>query len=308
MLEIDDLSVRLPHTARPAIDHLSLAVAENETVGLVGESGSGKSLTARAVLGLLPKDARTSGEIRMDGADVLSMSPAGLRRHRAHSTAMIYQDPRAAISPFRRIGDFLAEIISEEIGRKAARARAVELLGMVGLPEPERHVRQYPHELSGGMLQRVVIAAALAGEPRLLLADEPTTALDVTTQAEIVRLLAELRARTRTGMLFITHDLELASMICDRVYVMYAGRIMETGPTRQLFAKPRHPYTSGLLAATPRVSDLGTLPPAIPGRPPDLLSAPPGCGFAPRCPHVMDSCTAAAPPLVDGVACVKAEL
>ncbi|MFD1939864.1 MULTISPECIES: ABC transporter ATP-binding protein [Nonomuraea] len=308
MLEIDDLSVRLPHTARPAIDDVSLTVAENETVGLVGESGSGKSLTARAVLGLLPKGSRTSGEIRMDGADVLSMSPAGLRRHRAHSAAMIYQDPRAAISPFRRIGDFLTEIIREELGAKAARARAVELLGMVGLPEPERHVRQYPHELSGGMLQRVVIAAALAGEPRLMLADEPTTALDVTTQAEIVRLLRDLRARTRTGMLFITHDLELASMICDRVYVMYAGRIMETGPTRRLFARPRHPYTSGLLAATPRVSDLGTLPPAIPGRPPDLLSAPPGCRFAPRCEHVMDSCTAAVPPLVDGVACVKAEL
>ncbi|MET9338730.1 MULTISPECIES: ABC transporter ATP-binding protein [unclassified Nonomuraea] len=307
MLEIDDLSVRLPRTARPAIDRISLTVAENETVGLVGESGSGKSLTARAVLGLLPKGARTSGEIRMDGADVLSMSPAGLRRHRTHAAAMIYQDPRAAISPFRRIGDFLAEILREEMGARAARARAVELLGMVGLPEPERHVRQHPHELSGGMLQRVVIAAALAGEPRLLLADEPTTALDVTTQAEIIRLLRELRARTRTGMLFITHDLELAAMICDRVYVMYAGRVMETGPTRQLFAKPRHPYTEGLLSATPRVSDLGTLPPPIPGRPPDLLSAPPGCPFAPRCPHAMDSCTAAAPLLVDGVACVKAE-
>ncbi|GAA3467666.1 ABC transporter ATP-binding protein [Nonomuraea roseola] len=308
MLEIDELAVRLPRTARPAIDHISLTVAANETVGLVGESGSGKSLTARAVLGLLPKDARISGEIRMDGADVLSMSPAGLRRHRTHSAAMIYQDPRAALSPFRRIGDFLAEILREEIGAKAARARAVELLELVGLSEPERRVRQYPHELSGGMLQRVVIAAALAGEPRLLLADEPTTALDVTTQAEIIRLLRDLRARMRTGMLFITHDLELASTICDRVYVMYAGRIVETGPTRRLFAEPRHPYTSGLLAATPRVSELGTLPPAIPGRPPDLLSAPPGCRFAPRCPHVMESCTAAAPPLVDGVACVKAEL
>ncbi|MBN6051102.1 ABC transporter ATP-binding protein [Nonomuraea sp. RK-328] len=307
MLEIDDLSVRLPHTARPAIDRMSLTVAENETVGLVGESGSGKSLTARAVLGLLPEGVQTGGAIRMDGADVLAMSPASLRRHRTHAAAMIYQDPRAAISPFRRIGDFLTEILREEIGARAARARAVELLGMVGLPEPERHVRQHPHELSGGMLQRVVIAAALAGEPRLLLADEPTTALDVTTQAEIIRLLRDLRARTRTGMLFITHDLELAAMICDRVYVMYAGRVMETGPTRRLFARPRHPYTAGLLAATPRVAHGGTLPPPIPGRPPDLLSALPGCPFTPRCPDAMDSCTAAAPLLVDGVACVKAE-
>ncbi|GAA2354744.1 ABC transporter ATP-binding protein [Nonomuraea africana] len=306
MLEIDELSVRLPHTARPAIDGISLTVAENETVGLVGESGSGKSLTARAVLGLLPAAALTAGRILMDGADVLRMSPAALRRHRTHGAAMIYQDPRAAISPFRRIGDFLTEILREELGARAARARAVELLGLVGLPEPERHVRQHPHELSGGMLQRVVIAAALAGEPRLVLADEPTTALDVTTQAEIIRLLRDLRARTAAGMLFITHDLELAAMICDRVYVMYAGRIMETGPTRRLFADPRHPYTSGLLAATPRVSDLGALPPAIPGRPPDLLTALPGCPFAPRCAHVTESCTAAAPSLADGVACVKA--
>ncbi|MFI6322914.1 ABC transporter ATP-binding protein [Nonomuraea sp. NPDC050556] len=295
MLEISALSVRLPRTARPALDDVSLRVEPGETVGLVGESGSGKSLTARAVLGLLPP-AAVSGQILFDGADVLTMAPAALREHRMHSAAMIYQDPRAAIGPFRRVGAFLAETMG--LSRSAARERSVELLEQVGLSE--RHLRQYPHELSGGMLQRVVIAAALAGKPRLLLADEPTTALDVTTQAEIIRLLREVRASS--GMLFITHDLELASMICDRVYVMYAGRIMESCT----LSHPRHPYTAGLLAATPRVTDLGVLPPPIPGRPPDLLTAFPGCPFAPRCPHVMDICTAAPPPLVDGVACVKA--
>src|SRR5437868_5707817 len=304
MLEISDLSVRLPNTARPATDRISLTVAENETVGLVGESGSGKSLTARAVLGLLP-NAEITGKIMVDGVDVRSMSPAELSRHRTHSAAMIYQDPRAAISPFRRIGEFLTEILREEMGKKAAMARALELLETVGLSEPSRRLRQFPHELSGGMLQRVVIAAALAGEPRLLLADEPTTALDVTTQAEIIRLLRELRSRMKTGMLFITHDLELAATISDRVYVMYSGRIMETASTHYVFTAARHPYTSALLAATPRLTNMGSLPPAIPGRPPDLLTAPPGCPFAPRCAYVMDVCTTSAPPLVDGVACLK---
>ncbi|GAA4046441.1 ABC transporter ATP-binding protein [Nonomuraea soli] len=296
MLSIEDLTVRLPHTARPAVDGLSLTVAENETVGLVGESGSGKSLTSRAVLGLLPPKAEATGKIMMDGADVLAMNRAELRQHRTRSVAMIYQDPRAAISPFRRVGDFLTETIAMD------RAAAAGLLETVGLRES--HLRNRPHELSGGMLQRVVIAAALAGRPRLLLADEPTTALDVTTQAEIIALLRRLRV---PGMLFVTHDLELAATICDRVYVMYAGRVMETRPTGELFRDPRHPYTAGLLAATPRLDELGTLPPAIPGRPPDLLAHLPGCPFAPRCPHVLDSCTAGVPGLVGGVACLRAE-
>ncbi|MFI6477302.1 ABC transporter ATP-binding protein [Nonomuraea sp. NPDC050663] len=296
MLSLTDLTVRLPRTARPAVDGLSLTVAENETVGLVGESGSGKSLTSRAVLGLLPPGAEVSGRIVMDGADVLAMNRAEMRQHRTRSVAMIYQDPRAAISPFRRVGDFLTETIAMD------RAAAAELLETVGLRES--HLRSRPHELSGGMLQRVVIAAALAGRPRLLLADEPTTALDVTTQAEIIALLRRLRV---PGMLFVTHDLELAATICDRVYVMYAGRVMETRPTGELFRDPRHPYTAGLLAATPRLDELGTLPPAIPGRPPDLLARLPGCPFAPRCPHALDSCTAGVPDLVAGVACPRAE-
>ncbi|UXI82325.1 ABC transporter ATP-binding protein, partial [Streptomyces vinaceusdrappus] len=220
LLTLDHLTVRLPGAARPVLDDVTLRVAAGEVVGLVGESGSGKSTTAKAALGLLPGRAAATGTVRVDGTDVLALTGEELRRHRARTVAMIHQDPRAALNPVRRVGDFLRE-------RGADRARAAELLDAVGLSDPERRLRQRPHEFSGGMLQRVVIAGALAARPRLLLADEATSALDVTTQAEILALLRGLRAEQGAGLLFITHDLHLAAAYCDRVYVMYAGRVVE---------------------------------------------------------------------------------
>lgn len=313
LLDIEDLNVRLAagRAARPVIDGVSLHVASGETVGLVGESGSGKSVTCRAVLGLLPRGATATGAVRVDGSDVLAMSAARLRELRRHHVAMVFQDPRAAVNPIRRIGDFVTEgMRAAGVPREAALGRAEELLESVGIRDPRTALRRYPHEFSGGMLQRVVIAAALAGEPRLLLADEPTTALDVTTQAEVVSILARLRAERAMGMLFVTHDLELAAAICDRVYVMYAGRIVEAQSADGLFARPRHPYTAGLLGATPRLGS--ELPPrAVPGRPVSLAEAPAGCAFAARCAHALPRCAEEKPVQreIGGarVSCLRAE-
>ncbi|WP_327358261.1 ABC transporter ATP-binding protein [Streptomyces sp. NBC_01304] len=420
VLEIEQLRLSLPGAARPVLDGVDLTVAAGETVALVGESGSGKTLTSRAALGLLPPGAVTSGAVRVAGDDVLAMDAERLRRVRARTAAMVFQDPRAAINPLRRIGDFLTEGLRAEAGRarRAERrggfdtgarggglltadgrrgrrpqgqggtgpdartaellpegmradagrgersrgqgsagsdarvagrlpegvradagrgertqrqgsagsdarapelllegmradtgrgeraplqggadpdARAAELLDAVGLSA--QVMRRYPHELSGGMLQRVMIAGALMAGPRLLLADEPTTALDVTTQAEIVALLAGLRERFGTGLLFVTHDLELAAAISDRVYVMYAGRIAESGPAGALFGAPGHPYTAALLSSTPRLEAPPGHLPAIPGRPPDLRTELPGCAFAPRCAHATDRCGTETPAL-----------
>ncbi|WP_055616819.1 ABC transporter ATP-binding protein, partial [Streptomyces phaeochromogenes] len=244
LLSLEDLTVQVPGTARPLLDSVTLTVAEGEVVGLVGESGSGKSTTAKAALGLLPTGADFSGSVRVDGTDVLGLRGEALRAHRADTVAMIHQDPRATLNPVRRIGDFLVE-------RGATKERAVQLLAAVGLSDPEQRVRQRPHELSGGMLQRVVIAGALAARPRLLLADEATSALDVTTQAEILAQLRTAREEQGAGLLFITHDLHLAAAYCDRVYVMYAGRVVEERSARALFTTPAHPYTQGLLTCTP---------------------------------------------------------
>ncbi|WP_406282824.1 ABC transporter ATP-binding protein [Embleya sp. NBC_00896] len=299
-LEIDDLTVRLPEgrAARPILDGVSLRVEKGESVGLVGESGSGKSVACRSVLGLLPAKAQVSGEVRVDGRDVLGLNKASLRSLRSREVAMVFQDPRASVNPMRRVGDFLTEgMRAAGIAPAVAAARALELLEAVGIRDPEGAMRRHPHHFSGGMLQRVVIAAALAGEPSLLLADEPTTALDVTTQAEVIGILTRLQAERGTGMLFVTHDLELAAAVCDRVYVMYAGRIVETQTAEGLFAKPRHPYTAGLLASTPRLDPDAGPPRAIPGRPVSLAEAPTGCAFAARCAHVQPRCTDEAPAL-----------
>ncbi|WP_405682597.1 ABC transporter ATP-binding protein [Streptomyces sp. NBC_00057] len=313
-LEIDGLGIRLPgeQAARPILDGVTLRVGAGETVGLVGESGSGKSVACRSVLGLLPAGARTSGEVRVAGRDVLTMNRAELAGLRAGQVAMIFQDPRASVNPLRRVGDFLTEGL-RGAGTPAAAAehRAEELLDAVGIRDPRGALRRYPHQFSGGMLQRVVIAAALAGEPALLVADEPTTALDVTTQAEIIAILTRLQAARGTGMLFVTHDLELASAICDRVYVMYAGRIVETSSTDALFDRPRHPYTAGLLACTPRIEAGAAAPRPIPGRPVSLAEAPPGCAFAARCAHAQPRCFEETPELAhhgDGLAaCHRAD-
>jgi peptide/nickel transport system ATP-binding protein len=283
LLTLDHLTVQLPDTARPLLDDVSLHIAAGEVVGLVGESGSGKSTTAKAALGLLPGGATASGAVRVADADVLSLTGEELRHHRARTVAMVHQDPRAALNPVRRIGDFLRE-------RGADRTRAAQLLAAVGLSDPEHRLRQRPHELSGGMLQRVVIAGALATSPRLLLADEATSALDVTTQAEILALLRTLRAEHDAGMLFITHDLHLAAAYCDHVYVMYAGRIVEERTAHALFTAPAHPYTRGLLSCSPTLGEAPRSLRPIPGRPPSLSDAFPGCPFAPRCPDAEPTC------------------
>ncbi|MFF8840220.1 ABC transporter ATP-binding protein [Streptomyces sp. NPDC015130] len=294
-LDVQGLRITLPGTARPVLDGVDLHVRAGETVALVGESGSGKSLTSRSALNLLPPGAVVEGAVRVRGEDVLTMNADQLRALRTGTVSMVFQDPRAALNPLRRIGDFLVESVTLAGGtsRADATARAVELLGAVGLDETA--LAKYPSQVSGGMLQRVMIAAALMGDPALVLADEPTTALDVTTQAEVIALLAELRARFGTGLLFVTHDLDLAAAISDRVYVMYAGRIAESGPAEALFARPRHPYTAALLASTPRLEAPQGRLAAIDGQPPDLRQELLGCPFAARCPLATEICDRQAP-------------
>jgi oligopeptide/dipeptide ABC transporter ATP-binding protein len=319
LLRIDHLAVslRLPHRTgdRPILRDVTFDIGPGEAVGLVGESGSGKSMTARAVAGLLPTGARLSGDIVFDGASVPAMNRSDLRAYRARDIAMIHQDASAHINPVRTVGDFVTEALRTNSGwsKAKAAARATDLLGEVGLTEPARRLRQYPHELSGGMLQRVMIAAALAAEPRLLLADEPTTALDVTTQAEIMAILGELRRDRGLAVLFITHDLELAAATCDRTAVMYAGEVVEDQPSAGLHARPRHPYTIALLHSRPTIEATADRLPAPPGTPLPAYEAPEGCAFTARCLHAVDHCTTEHPvlePLPAGgpgrVACLRA--
>jgi oligopeptide/dipeptide ABC transporter ATP-binding protein len=314
LLAIDGLTVRLEVRGerRPVLRDVALTVREGEALGLVGESGSGKSMTARAIDRLLPRGAEVDGSIRFDGRDVHALSGADLRRYR-NQVAMIFQDPRAHVNPVRRIGDYMTEALRTNLGTPAAAAanRASDMLSQVGIDGGTRRLRQYPHELSGGMLQRVMIAAALLTEPRLLLADEPTTALDVTTQAEVMAILDGLRREFGLAMLFITHDLELAAAICDRTAVMYAGQIVEVRESGRLHDDPLHPYTAALAAARPDITRAAGRLRAIPGRPLSAFEAPPGeCAFAPRCPHAQDACRAGVPPLseLDGglSRCVRA--
>ncbi len=314
VLELRDLSVRLviEGALRPVLSGVSLAIGPAEIVGLVGESGSGKSMTARAVARLLPPGAEADGRVLFDGEDVVRMAPGRLRWLRTQGLSMVFQDPRAHVNPVRRIGDFLTESLRTNLGVEAdaARRRAVELLADVGLADGERRLRQYPHELSGGMLQRVMIASALACEPRLLLADEPTTALDVTIQADIMAILRSLQRERALAILFITHDLELAAAMCDRICVMYAGSLVEEQGAASLFRRPLHPYTAALLDSRPRAGASAARLSAIPGRPVSAFEAPPGCAFSPRCPHAQPRCIERRPGLVstgggERVACAR---
>src|SRR6266516_6947736 len=301
LLEVAGLSVLLEinGTKRPVLRDVSLTVRPGEAVGRVGDSGSGKSMTARAIDRLLPRGAEVSGQIRFDGADIMTLTGSALRDYRG-KVAMIFQDPRAHINPVRRIGDFMTEALRTNLGVPAeqARRRAADMLAQVGIEDGAQRLRQYPHQMSGGILQRTMIAAALLTEPRLLLADEPTTALDVTTQAEVMAILDGLRRDFGLAMLFITHDLELAAAICDRTVVMYAGQIVEVRASALLHGDPLHPYTAALAAARPDIGQTAHRLRAIPGRPLSAFEAPAAeCAFAPRCAHASDICRANVPAL-----------
>jgi oligopeptide/dipeptide ABC transporter ATP-binding protein len=303
LLEAAGLTVLLEVNGarRAVLRDVSLTLRPGEAVGLVGESGSGKSMTARAIGRLLPPGAEVRGSIRFGRTDVGGLAGADLRRYRGQ-VAMIFQDPRVHVNPVRRIGDFMTEALrtNHKVPRADARRRAVDMLTQVGIEDGARRLGQYPHQLSGGMLQRVMIAAALLTGPRLLLADEPTTALDVTTQAEVMAILDGLRRQSGLAMLFITHDLELAAAICDRTAVMYAGQVVEVRASSLLHSDPLHPYTAALAAARPDITATTRRLRAIPGRPLSAFDAPAAeCAFAPRCAHAGDVCRAAVPDLVE---------
>ena len=270
LLEVRDLTVRLQMDAgmREVITGTTLSIGQGEALGLVGESGSGKSMTAKTIARLLPKGAETDGTITFDGTDVLALEGDALRRHRAE-VAVVFQDPRAHINPVRRISDFMTESlrILDDVPKAEATKRAAAALEEVGIDDPAKRLKQFPHELSGGMLQRVMIATALLSEPRLLLADECTTALDVTTQAEVMAILDDLRRDRGLSMLFITHDLELAGAVCDRTCVMYAGQVVETRAADKLHGDPLHPYSAALVEARPDITSTADRLVAIPGRP-----------------------------------------
>ena len=294
LAEIGDLSVRFVSREATvhAVNGVSFAVRPGEVLCILGESGSGKSVTLRALMRLLPRQARIEGGVRIDGEDVLAMSASRLRELRGGVAAMIFQEPMTALDPVYTVGQQIGETLRRHTGmtRMAARDRALELLELVRIPSPERRLDAYPHELSGGLRQRAMIAMALSCNPRLLLADEPTTALDATVQVQVLILLRRLQRELGMGMIFVTHDLGVAAEIADTVAVMYAGRIVESGPVADVLGMPAHPYTQGLLASTvhgqPRDRDID----AIPGSPPDMRRLVPGCSFAPRCALRLPAC------------------
>jgi oligopeptide/dipeptide ABC transporter ATP-binding protein len=337
LLELQNLTVEFPSPQGPvaAVRELSLTLAAGETLALVGESGSGKSVTSLAIMGLLPPQARLSGKVLFEARDLAHARPVELQQLRGLRMAMIFQEPMTALNPVMRVGDQIAEAVlahasassrsgvgcrvpdceaaggphppsfgecgeQKPLTRTQARERAIEALREVAIPSPERRWRDYPHQLSGGQRQRVMIAMAIVNRPALLIADEPTTALDVTVQAQILELLADLRARLGLAMLFVSHDLAVVGRVSDRIAVMYAGRIVESASARQLFERPAHPYTRGLLGSIPTLKTDRTVPlHAIEGAVPSPGALPPGCSFAPRCPLCIPACEAAMPALIE---------
>ncbi|WP_026454634.1 ABC transporter ATP-binding protein [Saccharomonospora iraqiensis] len=306
LLEVRDLSVTFHRKGEPsttAVDSISFDVEPGRTVGLVGESGCGKSVTSLALMGLLPSaGAEISGSARFAGEELLGLSAKEMDTRRGRDLGMVFQDPLSSLNPVVEIGVQLTEVLlrHRDLTRKQAKAEAVELLGRVGIPDPKRRVREYPHQLSGGMRQRVLIAIALACAPKLLIADEPTTALDVTIQAQILRLLRDLVAETDTALIMITHDLGVVAGLCDEVNVMYGGRIVERAQRHALFAEPRHPYTHGLLASIPRLTaPRGEKLVPVKGSVADNIPWSRGCAFAPRCPNAVEACWTDAPELTD---------
>ncbi len=307
LLEIRDLRVQFPVDGGVvrAVDGLSLSVGAGETVGLVGESGSGKSVSSLAMLGLVPQPGRIAGgQILFDGRDLLKLSSHELAKLRGNRIAMVFQDPMTSLNPFLNVAMQMTEVTRRHLGysRHKALDHAVEMLTRVGIPGAEQRIFDYPHQFSGGMRQRVMIGMALSCKPQLLIADEPTTALDVTIQSQILELLAELQRTEGLAVILITHDLGVVANSCRRVAVMYAGRLVEEAAVDDLFARPKHPYTLGLLESIPRLDTLGQRLTPIPGQPPDLAALPPGCKFQPRCPRAIEHCTAEDPPWFPGVA------
>lgn len=300
LLQVDGLHIAFGARSvwHEAVRGVDLAIHRGEVIGIVGESGSGKSLTALAVMGLLPRGARvTSGRMIFEGTDLTTLGESGLNQLRGGAIGMIFQDPLTALNPAIPVGTQITDSIRthQRLGRSAAWSRAEELLDLVGIARPRERLRAYPHELSGGMRQRVMTALAVANDPRLLIADEPTTALDVTVQAQVMAMLDRIRRQLGIAVLFISHNLDLVAEVCDRVSVMYAGRVVESGPVEALFDTPRHRYTRQLLRCIPRL-DGGTGPmPTIPGLPPRLGALPPGCAFAPRCDAALGRCAQEAP-------------
>ncbi|MFF5154940.1 ABC transporter ATP-binding protein [Streptomyces sp. NPDC000348] len=305
LLEVRDLHVEF-HTRdgiAKAVDGVGYGVDAGETLAVLGESGSGKSVTAQAVMGILdvPPGRITGGEVVFRGRDLLKLKEDERRRVRGAEMAMIFQDALSSLNPVLSVGDQLAEMFTVHRGmsRRDARAKAVELMDRVRIPAARERVGQYPHQFSGGMRQRIMIAMALALEPALIIADEPTTALDVTVQAQVMELLAELRREYRMGLVLITHDLGVVADVADRIAVMYAGRIVESAPVHDVYKAPAHPYTRGLLDSVPRVDLKGRELYAIKGLPPNLTRVPPGCAFHPRCPLARDVCRTDEPPLYE---------
>ena len=301
LLSVRDLRVSfgLPQREFAAVDGVDFDVLPGEVLGLAGESGSGKSLTLRSILRLVRAPGRVQGKVLWRGRDVLGLREDELRRVRGGEIAMIFQEPMSALNPVLTVGTQIRENLEEhtDLDAKGRALRAVELLDLVGIPAAKSRIDDYPHQFSGGMRQRAMIAIALASSPRLLLADEPTTALDVTIQDQILKLILRLRDELKMSVVLVTHDLGVIAQTCDRLAVMYSGRVVETGPVTAIFREPRHAYTLGLLNSVPRGGGLRQPLASIAGQPPSLTSRPPGCAFAPRCSFVAEECLKAPPPL-----------